>query len=165
MTEFIAQGLLTCLLLMTIVWCAIVNARLSRLRGDQSEMRELILALNEATELAQKSIADMRRATLNAEQRAREQEAMVARRTRELRELMARSSQIAMKLDNTVNAAESRQKRVARPVEREAVAPATGRTKGNRAVSGKPRAQVQPARRSSDALARQQMLAALERVE
>ncbi|MEZ5826068.1 MAG: hypothetical protein R3C97_15445 [Geminicoccaceae bacterium] len=57
MIELVAQGLLTCLLIATIVWCAIVNSRLSRLRGDQSEMRELILALNEATEFAQKSIA------------------------------------------------------------------------------------------------------------
>ncbi|MEZ5826067.1 MAG: hypothetical protein R3C97_15440 [Geminicoccaceae bacterium] len=120
----------------------------------------------------------MRRATLNAEQRAREQEAMVARRTQELRELMARSSQIAMKLDSMTTEIESRRKKssagtespVRALVDREAQ-PGTHaiRNERKKGSSGRDaragtRAQVQPAGRLSDVLTRQQMLAALERV-
>jgi len=155
--ENITQGLLACLLLTTVIWCMVINRRLSRLRSDQSEMRELILALNEATQLAEKSIIDMRRATLNAEQRAREQEAMVARRAQELRELMARSSQIAMKLEAAGVPGERGQAKAGR-----SPAPGIGQS---RRTAESARAHVQPAEGLSELLTRQEMLAALERVQ
>ena len=78
MLELLIQIALACLLVLTIIWCAMVHHRLGRLKGDQHEMRELIVALNDATRLAQHSISDMRSATLAAERRAREQETLVA---------------------------------------------------------------------------------------
>ena len=110
MFEWVLQGTLTCLLILTIVWCAIVSSRLTKLQGDNRAMSELIDGLNIATERAERTISDMRNATLNAEQRARTQAAMVARQAQDLRQLLSRSSQVAIKLES-VNRAKERDQR------------------------------------------------------
>ena len=174
MIETLIQSALVALLLLTMGWCALLYRAVSRLRMDQGELRELIVALEEATERADRAVADMRNATLQGDRRAREQEAMVERRAAELRGLMVRASQIALKIDRGVAASTSRRE----PQEIQIEHPSTERSSRNPRTPGRARSPRQApavlagrgsgdpsAARRSKASKRQALIAALEHIQ
>ncbi|MCB2053996.1 MAG: hypothetical protein KDE35_07120 [Geminicoccaceae bacterium] len=152
MIELLLQGALAVLLCCTILWCALVHRRLAGLREDQGELRQLILALDQATSLAEKRIAEMRQVTLQGERRAREQEALVAGQAEALRRLMARATQIALKLERSCDPPQATQSASPTLVDEHPGAPATPapeRRIGTPVATPDPVAAVRPRRSGS----------------
>ena len=174
MIETLIQSALVALLLLTMGWCALLYRAVSRLRMDQGELRELIVALEEATERADHAVMDMRNATLQGDRRAREQEAMVERRAAELRGLMVRASQIALKINRGIEASTNHREPPDIEIERESTthsshdlrAPRRGPSSRRAPAVLAGRGSGAPAeRRRSKASERQALLAALEHIQ
>ena len=60
--EFMLEALVAILLIVTVVYCYILNRRLVALRGAQTEMMQLTTDLSQAMQMAQAGISDLRRA-------------------------------------------------------------------------------------------------------
>jgi hypothetical protein len=52
--------LLACLLSATVVYCFVLNRRLSRLRNAQGDMAEMVRSFHQATEAARSSVAELK---------------------------------------------------------------------------------------------------------
>lgn len=58
--DVILDGLLAVLLAATVVYCFVLNRRLSRLRNAQGEMAELVRSFHQATENARASVGELK---------------------------------------------------------------------------------------------------------
>jgi hypothetical protein len=71
MTHFtpglILEALLVVLLLTTVCYCVVLNARLGRLRASQQELRQIVSDLTQATTHAETAIRGLRTTTQEAE--------------------------------------------------------------------------------------------------
>lgn len=60
--DLILNGLLAVLLAATVVYCFMLNRRLSRLRNAQGDMAELVRSFHQATENARASVGELKSA-------------------------------------------------------------------------------------------------------
>ena len=58
--EIWLDGLVAILLVITVIYCLVLNHRLSALRGNQAEMRKLLEDFGRATQAAESSIAHLK---------------------------------------------------------------------------------------------------------
>ncbi|ANK81642.1 MAG: hypothetical protein TEF_13190 [Rhizobiales bacterium NRL2] len=58
--DVILDGLLAVLLAATVIYCFVLNRRLSRLRNAQGEMAELVRSFHQATENARASVGELK---------------------------------------------------------------------------------------------------------
>lgn len=61
----ILESLVAVLLIVTIGYCFILNRRLGLLRGDQTELNEVVRVLNEAADKARNSVEHLRRSSVS----------------------------------------------------------------------------------------------------
>lgn len=61
----ILESLVAVLLIVTIGYCFILNRRLGLLRGDQTELNEVVRVLNEAADRARNSVEHLRRSSVS----------------------------------------------------------------------------------------------------
>lgn len=117
-----AEALVAFLLVVTIIYCALLNRRLKRLRADESDLRAVITELVTATEIAERAIGGLKEAAVECDrslvERMREAEhfsVQLAEEVTEGRKLLTRIKQIAcaVKKPDTRPAAEE----VAAPVQ------------------------------------------------
>lgn len=97
-----AEALVAVLLVITIVYCAVLNGRLKRLRADESDLRATITELVTATEIAERAIGGLKEAAVDCDRslttRMREAEHFtmeIASEIAEGRKLLTRIKQIA----------------------------------------------------------------------
>lgn len=57
---FAVEGLVSVLLLLTIVYCVVLNAKLTRLKADEHALKATIAELITATEIAERAIAGLK---------------------------------------------------------------------------------------------------------
>lgn len=62
-----AEALVAFLLVVTIVYCALLNRRLKRLRADESDLRAVITELVTATEIAERAIGGLKEAAVECD--------------------------------------------------------------------------------------------------
>ncbi|MDP6876711.1 MAG: DUF6468 domain-containing protein [Alphaproteobacteria bacterium] len=65
-TELWLDGLVAILLLVTVVYCLVLNHRLTALRGNQGEMRKLLADFTAATQAAETSVNHLKMASDHA---------------------------------------------------------------------------------------------------
>jgi hypothetical protein len=95
------DGVIAVLLVMTIVWCILLNRRLVGLRRHQNELNTLIGSLNEATVRAEAGIAALKD---NAEKAGADLKSSIEQAERlndDLNYLSQRSSRLAQRLETT----------------------------------------------------------------
>lgn len=100
----VIELIMVILLVVTISYCFVVNNKLTALRTDQSGLRHVISELNRSSERAENVISEMRRAAINVEgqvagqmdaaRHASEDLRLNLERSKELREIAARFSDI-----------------------------------------------------------------------
>jgi hypothetical protein len=100
---FAIEGLVAVLLTVTIFYCVILNARLKRLRSDESQLRATIGELVTATEIAERAINGLKHAATECDKtlakRVREAEFFsmeIAREIGEGEKVLERISKIAI---------------------------------------------------------------------
>ncbi len=98
-----AEALVAVLLVITIVYCMILNSRLKRLRADESDLRATISELVLATEIAERAISGLKAAAVDCDKtlatRMREAEHFsmeIAREISEGQKVLSRIKQIAV---------------------------------------------------------------------
>ncbi|MBT3534658.1 MAG: hypothetical protein HN478_12320, partial [Rhodospirillaceae bacterium] len=62
-TDLILNGVVAVLLLITVIYCLILNRRLTALRGNQDEMRQLLSQFTLATRQAEASVSELKEAS------------------------------------------------------------------------------------------------------
>ena len=68
MMGLMIEGLVAGLLIVTIGYCVLLNKRLKRLRADESALRETIVELVKATEIAERAIEGLRQTAAECDQ-------------------------------------------------------------------------------------------------
>lgn len=98
-----AEALVAVLLVVTIIYCAVLNRRLKRLRADESDLRAVITELVTATEIAERAIGGLKEAAVECDrslvERMREAEHFSMELSEEItdgRKLLQRIKQIAI---------------------------------------------------------------------
>ncbi|MCB1507587.1 MAG: chemotaxis protein [Hyphomicrobiaceae bacterium] len=78
--DLIAEGIVAVLLVLTILYCMLLNGRLKRLRGDEEALRVTISELITATEIAERAISGLKQTAADCDstigQRLREAETL-----------------------------------------------------------------------------------------
>ena len=107
-----AEALVAVLLVITIVYCIVLNSRLKRLRADESDLRATISELVTATEIAERAIGGWKAAAVDCDKtlsvRMREAEHFsieIAREIAEGQKVLNRIKQIATAVRKTDSAA------------------------------------------------------------
>ncbi len=107
-----AEALVAVLLVITIVYCIVLNSRLKRLRADESDLRATISELVTATEIAERAIGGLKAAAVDCDKtlsvRMREAEHFsieIAREIAEGQKVLNRIKQIATAVRKTDSAA------------------------------------------------------------
>lgn len=97
-----AEALVAFLLVVTIIYCSLLNRRLKRLRADESDLRAVITELVTATEIAERAIGGLKDAAVECDrslvERMREAEHFSMELSEEItdgRKLLLRIKQIA----------------------------------------------------------------------
>jgi hypothetical protein len=97
-----AEAFVAVLLIVTIIYCSVLNRRLGRLRADESDLRAVIGELVTATEIAERAIGSLKETAVDCDRslstRMREAEhfsLQLAGEVAEGRKLLARIKQIA----------------------------------------------------------------------
>ncbi len=104
MLSFFGDALVCLLLVVTISYAAILNRRLSVLRGDRSKLEALVAGLTVAAQRAEAGIAGLKDASEDSGRRL-EKEIELARKLRDdLHYMFERGSQIADRLEGTIRA-------------------------------------------------------------
>lgn len=107
-----AEALVAVLLVITIVYCIVLNSRLKRLLADESDLRATISELVTATEIAERAIGGLKAAAVDCDKtlsvRMREAEHFsieIAREIAEGQKVLNRIKQIATAVRKTDSAA------------------------------------------------------------
>jgi Domain of unknown function (DUF6468) len=158
MISLAAEALVAVLLIVTIVYCVILNSRLKRLRADESVLRATISELVTATEIAERAIGGLKVAATECDKslatRVREAEYFsieIAREIGEGQQVLDRIKQIATAVRRSETTEKSPQKVLAeksdpkQPPELPKAAVSTGSadesvTKSGESVTRKPAA-------------------------
>lgn len=61
------EGMVSVLLVVTIGYCVVLNARLKRLHGDRDELRKMVSDLVQATDMANAAVHELKSAATEAE--------------------------------------------------------------------------------------------------
>ncbi len=64
---FVVEGAVAVLLAVTIGYCAVLNRRLTRLHSDRDTLRQMVMDLVQATDLANAAIKELKTAAVDAE--------------------------------------------------------------------------------------------------
>ncbi|WP_321502592.1 DUF6468 domain-containing protein [Breoghania sp.] len=98
----VIEGLVACLLVLTIAYCAVLNGRLKRLRSDEEALRATISELITTTEIAERAILGLKTTAAECDQTIGQRMAQAERLSMELASqletggtVLSRISQIA----------------------------------------------------------------------
>ncbi|WP_319775686.1 DUF6468 domain-containing protein [Breoghania sp.] len=98
----VIEGLVACLLVLTIAYCAVLNSRLKRLRSDEEALRATISELITTTEIAERAILGLKTTAAECDQTIGQRMAQAERLSMELASqletggtVLSRISQIA----------------------------------------------------------------------
>ena len=106
MYALIADGLVAALLIVTIGYCFMLNTKLQALRSGQDGLRDVITALNQATENAQNSILQLKAAGEATGADLRQAISEARNLADELSVMVEAGDNIADRLDGAVSSAE-----------------------------------------------------------
>ena len=138
----VIESLVAVLLMLTIGYCMLLNARLKRLKADEHSLKATIGELITATEIAERAIGGLKHTVRDVNENLGSQLAAAAQMSQQLKRHLAEGDGVVMRLSKIALAA--------RPLS-ELEAPAAPRASSARAVAAA--AQAFSDRRRSDGLA------------
>jgi chromosome segregation ATPase len=141
------ESLVAVLLLVTIGYCTLLNARLKRLRSDEHSLKAVIAELITATEIAERAIGGLKHTVRDVNENLGSQLASATQMSEQLRRQIGEADNVVRRLTKIAIAA--RPQSAAEP--EEAPAPAPVRTSSAKAVAAA--AQAFSDRRRSGGLA------------
>jgi|GEM_PF-451153 len=103
----VVEGSVTILLAVTIVYCAILNARLKRLHQDREQFTKVIGDLVQATALAKSAVMELKTAALDADTQLSEKLLETERFERQLGEHVTNGQQLIEKISRITAAAKA----------------------------------------------------------
>jgi hypothetical protein len=154
----IIESLVAVLLVLTIGYCMLLNARLKRLKADEHSLKAVIAELITATEIAERAIGGLKLAVRDVNENLGNQMSAATEMSEQLRKQLIESDNVVRRLSRIASAA--RPASAAAPAEAEpaavvapapAVTPAPAPMTGARAVAAA--AQAFSERRRSGGLA------------
>ena len=141
------ESLVAFLLILTIGYCMLLNARLKRLKADESSLKATIGELITATEIAERAIGGLKLTVRDVNENLGDQLASASQMSQQLKQLLAEGDNVVRRLSKIASAARP-------PAEPQAVpAPAAVVPKVSGAKAIAAAAQAFSERRRSDGLA------------
>jgi len=136
------ESLVAVLLVLTIVYCILLNRRLKRLKADEHSLKATIAELITATEIAERAIGGLKHAVRDVNENLFSQQTAATEMSEQLKKQLAEGDNVVRRLSRIASAA--------RPSESEVVAPVSN-ISGAKAVAAA--AQAFSERRRSNGLA------------
>jgi chromosome segregation ATPase len=143
------ESLVAFLLILTIGYCMLLNARLKRLKADESSLKATIGELITATEIAERAIGGLKLTVRDVNENLGDQLASASQMSQQLKHLLAEGDNVVRRLSRIANAA----RQPAEPEATPALAPAAAAPKVSSAKAIAAAAQAFSERRRSDGLA------------
>lgn len=154
----IIESLVAVLLVLTIVYCMVLNARLKRLKADEHSLKAVIAELITATEIAERAIGGLKLAVRDVNENLGNQLSAATQMSDQLRRQLGESDAVVRRLSRIANAARPTQAELEpapiiapQPAPPAPVIPEPPRVSGARAVAAA--AQAFSERRRSGGLA------------
>ncbi len=101
----IIESLVAVLLVLTIGYCMLLNARLKRLKADEHSLKAVIAELITATEIAERAIGGLKLAVRDVNDNLGNQLAAATQMSDQLRKQLAESDSVFRRLSRIANAA------------------------------------------------------------
>jgi chromosome segregation ATPase len=101
----IIESLVAILLVLTIGYCMLLNARLKRLKADEQSMRAVIAELVTATEIAERAIGGLKHTVRDVNENLGEQLASAAQMSEHLKRQLAEGDHVVRRLSKIALAA------------------------------------------------------------
>ncbi|CCE11761.1 conserved hypothetical protein [Bradyrhizobium sp. STM 3843] len=101
----IIESLVAVLLVLTIAYCMLLNARLKRLKADEHSLKAVIAELITATEIAERAIGGLKLAVRDVNENLGNQLTSATQMSDQLRRQLAESDAIVRRLSRIANAA------------------------------------------------------------
>jgi chromosome segregation ATPase len=99
------ESLVAILLMLTIGYCMLLNARLKRLKADEHSLKATIAELITATEIAERAIGGLKHTVRDVNENLGNQLTSAAQMSQQLRKQLAESDQVFRRLSRIVTAA------------------------------------------------------------
>jgi Domain of unknown function (DUF6468) len=131
------ESLVAVLLVVTIGYCVLLNARLKRLKADEHSLKAVIAELITATEIAERAIGGLKHTVRDVNENLGSQLAAATHMSEQLRRQLAESDNVVRRLSKIAIAARSSSGADAEeaPVAEPAPASAPARVSGAKAVA------------------------------
>jgi chromosome segregation ATPase len=101
----IIESLVAVLLVLTIGYCMLLNARLKRLKADEHSLKATIAELITATEIAERAIGGLKHTVRDVNENLGSQLAAAAQMTEQLKHQLAEGDQVVRRLSKIAIAA------------------------------------------------------------
>lgn len=101
----IIESLVAVLLVLTIVYCMVLNARLKRLKADEHSLKAVIAELITATEIAERAIGGLKLAVRDVNENLGNQLSAATQMSDQLRRQLGESDAVVRRLSRIANAA------------------------------------------------------------
>jgi chromosome segregation ATPase len=101
----IIESLVAVLLVLTIGYCMLLNARLKRLKADEHSLKATIAELITATEIAERAIGGLKHTVRDVNENLGSQLAAAAQMTEQLKHQLAEGDQVVRRLSRIAIAA------------------------------------------------------------
>jgi len=139
----VIESLVAVLLMLTIGYCALLNARLKRLKADEHSLKAVIGELITATEIAERAIGGLKHTVRDVNENLGNQLTTAAQMSQQLKKQLAEGDNVLRRLSRIVTAA--------RPASEQEQQPEVPKVSAAKAVAAA--AQAFSDRRRSDGLA------------
>ena len=103
------EALVSVLLLVTIGYCMLLNARLKRLRADEHSLKAVIAELVTATEIAERAIGGLKHTVRDVNEHLGDQLASAAQMSEQLKRQLAEGDHVVRRLSKIAIAARPQQ--------------------------------------------------------
>ena len=129
------ESLVAVLLVVTIGYCVLLNARLKRLKADEHSLKAVIAELITATEIAERAIGGLKHTVRDVNENLGGQLAAATHMSEQLRRQLVESDNVVRRLSKIAIAARPQSEAEEAPVVEPAPAPAPARVSGAKAVA------------------------------
>jgi hypothetical protein len=99
------ESLVAFLLILTIGYCMLLNARLKRLKADESSLKATIGELITATEIAERAIGGLKLTVRDVNENLGDQLASASQMSQQLKQLLAEGDNVVRRLSKIASAA------------------------------------------------------------